>query len=100
MALQTEKLRMIGLGVSQDVPPNSVQPPLLDGIHLRWAFQRGLGFPWYGFYLFRRPHQQVPSKCLSRATTGMSKGVLPDNPWNTAYGEVRSDTSLVLSDDF
>ena len=47
---------MVGLGSAKDTPPNSEQPPLSDGIHLRWAFKRELGFPWHGFYLFRRVH--------------------------------------------
>jgi hypothetical protein len=57
MALQTQNLVMIGLGTQRDVPTNAIQPPLVDGVHLRWAFRRDLGFPWYGFYLYRRPHE-------------------------------------------
>ena len=54
MALQTQNLTLVGLGSAKDTPPNAEQPPLIDGIHLRWAFKRELGFPWHGFYLFRR----------------------------------------------
>jgi hypothetical protein len=54
--LQTEDLVMGGLNVFGDQPPNTLQPRLDDGVHLRWVFRRDLGFPWYGFYLFRRPH--------------------------------------------
>lgn len=56
MALQTDNLVMVGLGMKNDQPANSIQPPLADGIHLRWAFKRELGFPWYGYSLFRRNH--------------------------------------------
>jgi len=49
---------MVGLGVKGDRPPSALQPQLKDGIHLRWAFKRELGFPWYGYYLFRRDHRR------------------------------------------
>ena len=68
MALQTRNLAMVGLGVQGDSPPNELQPPLKDGVHLRWAFKRELGFPWHGYYLFRRNHRPgalVPAR-LSR----------------------------------
>jgi hypothetical protein len=55
--MQTQDLLMVGLGVQEDEPPNQIQPPLKDGIHLRWAFKRVLGFPWHGYYLFRRNHR-------------------------------------------
>ena len=74
--LQTPNLLMFGLGIQNDHPPNSLQPPLKDGIHLRWTFpltfdptrqvMQSPGFPWHGFYLFRRPSgepslwQQIP----------------------------------------
>jgi len=57
MALQTSNLIMVGLGIQGDSPPNDMQPPLMDGVHLRWAFKRELGFPWHGYYLFRRNHK-------------------------------------------
>jgi hypothetical protein len=65
---------MVGLGVQGDAPPDAIQPPLRDGIHLRWAFQRDLGFPWYGFYLFRRPSRRREEICLARATAGFKAG--------------------------
>ena len=100
MPLQTRKLTMVGLGTLGDAPPNPVQPPLADGIHLRWAFERGLGFPWYGFYLFRRPSQEIPvgrMPCLSRALDD----TLPVGPWpfnylETPLGRVSSDRPLLL----
>ena len=62
MALQTKNLGMVALGIKGDDPPKppeqaaQVQPPLKDGIHLRWSFCGERGFPWHGYYLFRRPH--------------------------------------------
>lgn len=54
MSLQSSDLSMISLGVLNDTPPDSVQPVLRNGIHLRWAFRKGRGFPWFGYHLFRR----------------------------------------------
>jgi hypothetical protein len=103
MPLQTENLVMVGLGIKDDSPPNPshpYQPALADGIHLRWSFQQELGFPWYGFYLFRRRHQMLASVCLSAATDVFQKGTWPDKVLNTASGHLSSDTNLVLTDDF
>jgi hypothetical protein len=36
---------MVGLSVRGDRPSIRLQPPLVDGIHLRWSCRRGLGFP-------------------------------------------------------
>src|SRR4051794_10023886 len=56
--VQTGRLVMTGLSVLKDQPPHDLQPtPLRRGIHLRWSFTREAGFPWGGYYLFRRPHQ-------------------------------------------
>jgi len=100
MPLQTENLVMMGLGTLGDIPPNSLQPPLVDGIHLRWAFKRELGFPWNGFYLFRRPHKSVDNLCIARTTEQISLGPWPSNRMNTPHGDLSSDHNLFLSDDF
>ncbi|HEX6480488.1 MAG TPA: hypothetical protein VF043_16755 [Ktedonobacteraceae bacterium] len=100
MALQTQNLVMVGLGMSLDSPPNPIQPPLAPGIHLRWSFPPGLGFPWYGFYLFRRPHRAGTPTLLSSALGNLQKGPLPGNTLNIPYGQISSDKPLVLSDDF
>jgi hypothetical protein len=57
--LQTDDLVMIALGIDRDAPPLPEQPPLDDGIHLRWGFRRDRGFPWYGYYLYRRTSQKT-----------------------------------------
>src|SRR5437762_5792189 len=92
---------MASLGVEKDLPPNTIQPPLIDGIHLRWMARRDLGFPWYGFYLFRRPHHEAPPVCVVDCL-----GCLPPGPWGggaqmaTPYGQFTSDQPIVLTDDF
>ena len=52
MGLQTSDLVMVALGVNGDAPPLALQPPLVDGLHLRWPFVRARGFPGDGYYLF------------------------------------------------
>ena len=51
MPLQTRKLVMVALGTSGET-----RQALVEAIHLRWAFRRDAGFPWHGFFLFRRNH--------------------------------------------
>lgn len=91
---------MIGLGVLNNQPPNPYQPALPNGIHLRWGFLRELGFPWYGFYLFRRPAEPGQPLCLSKVTGGLKKGNHPDKKYYSALGVVSSNTNLVLTDEF
>jgi hypothetical protein len=100
MALQTSNLMMVGLGTSKDTPPNSEQPPLVDAIHLRWAFKHELGFPWYGFYLFRRLHDAGTTSWLSQHTGQLPKGTWSSNTLQTPLGQISSDTNLVLTEDF
>ena len=35
---------MVALGVQNDAPPIALQPGLVDGVHLLWAFPRTKGF--------------------------------------------------------
>jgi hypothetical protein len=100
MALQTSNLTLVGLGSAKDVPPNAEQPPLIDGIHLRWAFKRELGFPWHGFYLFRRVHDPGTLSWLSPHLAGLPKGPWPGKSIDTPLGRVFSDQNLNLTEDF
>jgi hypothetical protein len=100
MALQASNLILVGLGTWKDVPPNAEQPPLVDGIHLRWAFKRELGFPWYGFYLFRRVHRAGTPVWLSQVIGQLPKGTWTDRKLDTPQGQVSSDVNLALTDDF
>jgi len=89
---------MIGLGVLGNQPATPYQPA--DGIHLRWGCPRELGFPWYGFYLYRRPAMPGRPICLSSVSGGLKKGVWPDTKYYSAVGLVSSSENLVLTDDF
>ncbi|HZI47430.1 MAG TPA: hypothetical protein VFD75_06510, partial [Pyrinomonadaceae bacterium] len=100
MALQTQNLTIVGLGSAKDTPPNSEQPPLIDGIHLRWSFKRELGFPWHGFYLFRRVHDPGTLSWLSQHTGKLPKGPWSSNSIDTPLGRVFSDQKLFLTEDF
>ena len=91
---------MIGRGILGDTPPNSIQPPLVDGVHLRWAFKRELGFPWHGFYLFRRHHRRADEQCLSGVLRGTRSGPWPSRSMSTPRALVSSDQPLLLTDDF
>ena len=114
MALQTQNLVMVGLGIRSDSPPNPLQPPLVDGVHLRWAFKRDLGFPWYGYYLFRRRHRAGEPLCLSDPVPVPPVGAAPRNPLRTLppgpltatiwrfhdRGQISSNQNLLLTDAF
>jgi len=91
---------MTALGVRGDKPANPSQPPLADGMHLRWGFDRDLGFPWHGFYLFRRPARPGTPLCLSAVSGGLTKGGWPESKYHTALGVISSSDNLVLTDDF
>jgi hypothetical protein len=91
---------MAGLGSAKDTPPNSEQPPLVDGIHLRWSFKRELGFPWHGFYLFRRVHDPGTLSWLSQHTGKLPKGPWSSNSLDMPLGRVFSDQNLFITEDF
>ncbi len=91
---------MLGLGIRGDHPVDPEQTPLVDANHLRWAPDQALGFPWYGFYLFRRENQPTRPLCLEtelgRIRPGTSQGLsLP-----TKLGTLSSPKALVFTDDF
>ncbi len=92
---------MQALGVLGDAPPHRLQEPLEDGVHLRWAFERDLGFPWHGFYLFRRPADQRRSKwsCLLPALREEeAETTVPEVA--AAWGRLSGTGPLTLTDDF
>src|SRR5258706_14316027 len=93
-------LSMVGLGSLQDVAPNPLQPKLIDAVHLRWAFRPDLGFPWHGFYLYRRNSKLERGLCLSSHLAHVPPGPLNTSSWNSGIGTVTSDQPLVLRDDF
>lgn len=75
------------------------QPPLPDGIHLRWAFERTAGFPWYGYYLFRRPHLGADRQSIKVTLQHLAAGSLGSATLTTAAAIISSDTVLVATDD-
>ena len=48
---------MVGLGSAGD-------PDLQDGNHLRWAFLHDLGFPKYGWSIYRRSCDYDVRRCI------------------------------------
>jgi len=102
MTLQSKNLVMVGLGISGDnPPPNPAQPPLVDGIHLRWAFEASKGFPWHGFYLFRREHRPPADlKATIVALPSLPIGPTSADTLTTSQGEFTSDQILSLTDYF
>ena len=100
MPLQRRSLVLSALTVVNNVPPNKIQGRLPDGIHLRWSFAREQGFPWFGYYLFRRSSssadrvlQRVDFDALPPA--GASGTVI-----TTPAGELSSDAPIALTQDF
>jgi hypothetical protein len=91
---------MIGLGVLGDAQPNPGLPKLAEGIHLRWSFKRELGFPWHGFFLFRRPHQTARPVCFKRFFANFQPGTPLSSQLLTDYGLISSDVNLVVTEDF
>ncbi|HEU0099226.1 MAG TPA: hypothetical protein VFQ67_10675 [Allosphingosinicella sp.] len=97
MALQGENLAMVGLGVLGDQPPHPIQPVLPDGIHLRWAFDPELGFPWHGYHLFRRPHRPGKPTCIAAQWQGWVRKPPAGSTQTMAQGEMSSDSKLALA---
>ncbi|MFZ1218809.1 MAG: hypothetical protein WAO00_05910, partial [Chthoniobacterales bacterium] len=102
MAIQTDNLVMAALGVVKDQPPlGSGQPELTKGVHLRFAFAPERGFPWHGYYLFRRKHSASEPRCLS----SKFKQEWKPGPWHNVRadftgGVFSSNTDLVFLDQF
>jgi hypothetical protein len=102
MALQSDRLTMVALSVFGDNPPNQLQPRLANGIHLRWAFARDVGFPWSGYYFFRRKHD--PQKltqyqaCLGKDLVALENAIhFRTSPFLFAGGELSSKVDLKLT---
>src|SRR5437016_7906258 len=101
MPLQTRNLWMLGLGTVGDVPPNFLQPPLHDGMHLRWTFDPVRGVPWFGYYLLRRDSGHPPIQgCISNELKGHEPGPWPSTTFPVAFGTLSSDQPLVFTEDF
>jgi hypothetical protein len=87
---------MVGLGIRGDVPPVADQPPLVDGVHLRWTTSRARAFPWHGFFLFRRP-----SRKEDRQTCVAPQGQVRDQTEITlGDGQLTSPVPLIYTSNF
>ena len=91
---------MAALAVRGDVPPNELQPSLRDGVHLRWATERSLGFPWYGFYLLRRDHEPGKPTCGGSEILDLLTSQGPSSSLESAIGTLRSDTDMAVTHEF
>ena len=93
MSMQSDDLAMAGLGMIDDQPQTPLAAKLGDGVHLRWAFRFQRGFPWFGYYLFRREHRRGEPVCLfERDFEDLLK--VPAKAVATPLGALRSDTEL------
>ncbi len=97
---QSHQLAMVGQGIQSDAPPIGIQPRLVDGVHLRWASTRAPGFPWYGYFLLRRPSRDQKLTCPTSALRGLSLGNVGSTALTLTLGTFESDQPLVLTDDF
>jgi hypothetical protein len=67
---------------------------------MRWAFPRERGFPWYGYYLFRRPHEFRGERCLAIDLLGRAAGTDLGTFFTGSLGVLSSESPLTLTDDF
>lgn len=100
MSFQTDDLSLLTLGILDDQPPDADQPPLRNGLHCRWAFDPERGFPWYGFYLFRRESTPSRPRCLSSYLDGLIPGSPRGNRLETLLGSLSSARPLVFTEEF
>jgi hypothetical protein len=100
MPFNQDKLSLLALVIRDDQPVDPAQPPLPDGLHLRWAPGQEVGFPWYGFYLFRRESRPSRSRCLSAELARLRPGTTRSLLLETALGGLRSAKPLALTDVF
>lgn len=84
---------MSALGVMGYDQPPPHQPRVVDGIHLRWAFPRDVGFPWYGYYLYRRPSVARHTRCFSQDFAAL-RGSAPTQAWTSPLGRISSNVPL------
>jgi hypothetical protein len=102
MAVQSDDLVVLGLGITGDVPPSgSLQPTaLVDGNHIQYRTSAAKGLPWGGFYVFWRPHDPKLETCLARQLTKLPDRA--DDKTSRAFGEVslHSPTGIRFLDEF
>ena len=100
MPLQQQALSVASLSVLADAPPNGLQPKLADGIHLRWAFERARGFPWFGYYLYRRASNSADRSLRRADLAALPIGAGASTSVSGPNGTLSSDRPLAGTDDF
>src|SRR3954469_20744969 len=100
MSFQTDDLSMLVLGIEGDHPPDAGQPALPNGIHCRWLFAPERGFPWFGFYLFRRESQPRQPRCLSLDLHPLRPGTSQSLRLQTRPGPLSSAKPPVFTEEF
>ncbi|HTG35304.1 MAG TPA: hypothetical protein VLB76_20480 [Thermoanaerobaculia bacterium] len=100
MGFQTDDLSLLVLGIEGDHPPDAGQPALPNGIHCRWLFAPEQGFPWFGFYLFRRESQPRQPRCLSLDLRSLRPGASQGLSLETPLGRLSSARPLVFTEEF
>jgi len=100
MTLQSMNLVMVGLGIRNDAPPVLEQPKLRNGVHLRWSAPRSHSFPWYGFFLYRRPSREKRSETACLDMRGLAAQASTGTMHVFAHGTLSSSVPLAFTDDF
>ena len=99
MPLHTSRLSLYAVGVVGDSPSDAVRSTLVDGLHLRWVFDRDLGFPRHGFHVFRRPSRSAERRCLRPELDQLPVG--PLGPARaTTLGLLSRGAGLVMTNEF
>jgi len=82
---------MIGVGTTGETA-------LKPGVHLRWAFQTQLGFPPYGFALFRKPSITTTPICFDSILAGRTPSANAGYRITNQGVTIRSNLPLRLTD--
>ena len=97
MSFPSRDLSLLALAVRQDMPVDPAQPTRVsDGIHLRWSFSKDRGFPWFGYYLFRRRSPATESLGWDGVHETLPPQTL-NGPLRFTEGGLSSEQPLILS---
>ena len=83
MALQGNSLWMTALGLAA---PDQIE----EGVHLRWSVSASVGFPPFGFDIYRRRHVPSPVFCMATGDT-------VENTTHFSSGDLAVDSDLPLN---
>jgi len=101
MPVDPSRLSMYAVGVTGDAASDEIRHRLEDGVHLRWVFDKSLGFPQHGFHLFRRPSRTLAeTKCLRPGIDGLPAGPLRKSVLDVPEGRISSEADLFVTDEF